>query len=131
MDAAVIINPIAGKGAGGSEENLARLALRQHGLSGTVMTTSGPGHARELARGFVNKGTETIVAWGGDGTVNEVASEVVHHAAMLGIVPQGSGNGLARELGLPLQDPLSALEVALNGKPRWIDAGELGWGVGR
>lgn len=65
-----------------------------------------------------------FVAWGGDGTVNEIGSALVGSDATLAIVPSGSGNGLARELGVPL-DPASAFQVLFEGRARAIDAGEL------
>ena len=128
MDAAIIINPVAGSGRprAGARVELARNVLRQCGVDGQVCLTTRQGEAREYARSFVERGVDTIVAWGGDGTVNEVASELAHRGSTLGIVPGGSGNGLARELGLPLRDPARSLRVALQGEPRWIDAGELG-----
>ena len=63
--------------------------------------TEGPGHALELARQAVAARASLVCAWGGDGTVNEVARAVAGTGTALGIVPMGSGNGLARELGLP------------------------------
>jgi len=86
--------------------------------------TERPGHARELAAAARRRGVMTFVAWGGDGTVNEVGSALVGSDAALAIVPSGSGNGLARELNLPL-DPAAAFDVALDGRSRLIDAGEL------
>ena len=65
-----------------------------------------------------------VCAWGGDGTVNEVAQAVAGTDTALGIVPAGSGNGLARELGLP-RDPVRAFHVALGGRERMIDVGEV------
>jgi YegS/Rv2252/BmrU family lipid kinase len=65
-----------------------------------------------------------VVAWGGDGTINEVASELVGTGTALGIVRAGSGNGLARELGIP-SDPDQALDIALTGRERAVDAGEI------
>jgi YegS/Rv2252/BmrU family lipid kinase len=65
-----------------------------------------------------------IVAWGGDGTINEVASALMRSRAALGIVPMGSGNGLAREIGAPAGHD-RALAAALSGTERIIDAGEL------
>ena len=129
MDAGIIINPIAGvghTGEAGRRATLAREVLSRCRIDGEVNVTKRPGHGRELARSLVERGAATVVAWGGDGTVNEVASEVAFHGLNLGIVPAGSGNGLARELGLPLRDPAEALRIALQGTPRWIDAGELG-----
>jgi diacylglycerol kinase family enzyme len=65
-----------------------------------------------------------LVACGGDGTVNEVASALAFRDATLAIIPSGSGNGLARELRIPL-DPDRAFDVAFGGRERRIDAGEL------
>jgi YegS/Rv2252/BmrU family lipid kinase len=65
-----------------------------------------------------------VCAWGGDGTVNEVARAVAGSGTALGVVPAGSGNGLARELGLPW-DPAAALAVALGCRERVIDVGDV------
>jgi YegS/Rv2252/BmrU family lipid kinase len=65
-----------------------------------------------------------VAAWGGDGTINEVASALVYSETSLAIVPGGSGNGLARELGVPLE-PAAALELAATGSHRVIDAGQI------
>jgi YegS/Rv2252/BmrU family lipid kinase len=64
-----------------------------------------------------------VIAWGGDGTVNEVGSALAFTGATLGVIPSGSGNGFARELGVPPQ-PAAAFAVALAGRDRMIDAGE-------
>ena len=61
--------------------------------------TEHSGHARELAERALEEGYEIIVAVGGDGSINEVASALMHTEAVLGIVPAGSGNGLAMHLG--------------------------------
>jgi len=89
-----------------------------------VKLTSGPGHATALALEAVGAGADLVVAWGGDGTINEVASALMHSRASLGIVPMGSGNGLAREIGAPAGRE-EALEAALTGTDRVIDAGAL------
>ncbi len=65
-----------------------------------------------------------VIAWGGDGTINGAASALAGTGIPLGIVPAGSGNGLARDLGLPL-DPAAALAVAATGATRTIDGGDL------
>ncbi len=129
MRAGIIINPIAGSGYRGRTDarvELARDVLQRCSIDGDVFVTTRRGHARELSRSCVDREVDTVVAWGGDGTVNEVASEVAFHGPALGVVPGGSGNGLARELGLPQRDPTQALMTALRGEPRRIDAGELG-----
>ena len=66
-----------------------------------IVYTDYPGHARELARKNLDK-YQVIVAGGGDGTVNEIASQLVHSGVILGILPMGSGKGLARSLGIPM-----------------------------
>ena len=109
----------------GARTALARDVLRARGVDGQVVVADGGGRGREAARSLVAQGVDTVVVWGGDGTINEVASELVSRGVTLGIVPSGSGNGLARELGLE-RDPRSALEAALGGAVRRIDAGELG-----
>ena len=70
-------------------------------------------------------GSRLVIVWGGDGSVNEAGSALLGSRVPLAIIPAGSGNGLARELGIPLQ-PAAALAAALKGAPRVIDAGELG-----
>ena len=86
--------------------------------------TERPGHARELAAAALDRGVRTVVAWGGDGTVNEVASVLAFRDATLAIVPSGSGNGLARELLIPLE-PDGGFAAAFGGREHRIDAGEL------
>lgn len=124
----VVANPAAGpawrrRPPAAIEGRIARL-LQRHGADGDVKLTSGPGHATVLAREAVRDGADLVVAWGGDGTINEVASALVHARASLGIVPTGSGNGLAREIGAPAGHD-AALGAALGGADRVIDAGEL------
>jgi YegS/Rv2252/BmrU family lipid kinase len=124
----VIINPISGAGrrrdvARVRAEQAAAL-VEQRRLSAEVFVTERPGHARELAQAGLRRGVTMFVAWGGDGTVNEIGSALVGSDATLAIVPSGSGNGLARELGVPL-DPASAFQVLFDGRARLIDAGEL------
>lgn len=124
--AALIINPISGHGTHGRRlaEHivLASEALARSGVDVDVEVTRGPGDARRLAADAVGRGTDLVIAWGGDGTINEIASALVSTDVPLGIVPAGSGNGLARDLGLPA-DPAQALTIAATGRDRRIDAG--------
>jgi YegS/Rv2252/BmrU family lipid kinase len=125
---AVIINPISGTGgrievARQRAERAAAL-ITARGLDAEVFVTERSGHARELAAACLDRHVTTVVAWGGDGTVNEVASVLAFRDATLAIVPSGSGNGLARELLIPL-DPVAAFEAAFAGRACLIDAGEL------
>ena len=126
---AVIINPISGTG-GHIEVGRARAAyaadliVSRGGDPSLVFLTERAGHARELATAAIARGVSTVVAWGGDGTMNEVASALAFTGTALAMVPSGSGNGLARELRIPF-DPAAALGVAYTGREVVIDAGDI------
>jgi YegS/Rv2252/BmrU family lipid kinase len=123
-----IINPISGTNGRLSvardRAELAASLMAGCGVDGQVFITERPGHARELATASLAQGASLVIAWGGDGTVNEVGSALAFRDAALGVIPSGSGNGLARELRIPF-DAASAIDVALNGREIRIDAGEL------
>ncbi len=129
MPVAVLINPIAGRRLTPAEirarVDLASRVIAARGDEPLVHVTQAPGEGTARARAAVAAGARLVVAWGGDGTVNEVAAGLVHGPGALGIVPAGSGNGLARELGIPRR-PERALAGALDARERTIDAGELG-----
>ena len=125
---AVIINPISGAGrrpdVARQRAERAAAFLVGHGVDGEVFVTERAGHARELALAALGRGVTLCVAWGGDGTVNEVASALAFSPASVAIIPSGSGNGLSREVGIPF-DPKMAFDIALGGRDRVIDAGEI------
>ena len=89
-----------------------------------VRLTEGPAHAIALAREAVEDEAGLVLAAGGDGTVNEVATALIGTGVPLGIVPVGSGNGLARALGLPLR-PDRALAALETGIARRMDVGRV------
>lgn len=93
-----------------------------------VDLTREPGHATALAREAVAAEAELVIAVGGDGTVNEVARGLLGSTAALGIVPVGSGNGLARALRVPLR-PARALAALESGVRRPMDVGRLNGGL--
>jgi diacylglycerol kinase (ATP) len=102
MKTRFIFNPKSGrprKNAGILPMIQAFIAARA--IEADLCMTEGPGHATEIARDAVAAGFLRVVAVGGDGTVNEVAQALIHTSAAMGLVPCGSGNGLARHLGLP------------------------------
>ena len=105
--------------------DLASAIVDRHGDAADVFVTERPGHARELTKAAVARGARLVMAWGGDGTINEVASALVFGEIPLGIVPAGSGNGLARQLSISL-NPADAIRQAIGAKPRRIDVGEMG-----
>ncbi|HEY7476516.1 MAG TPA: YegS/Rv2252/BmrU family lipid kinase [Vicinamibacterales bacterium] len=127
---AFIINPVSGRRGRGTSEGerraaLARRALDQYRLDGAVSITSGRGHARELSAHAVANGADRVVAWGGDGTINEIAGPIIGSRTTLGIVPAGSGDGTACSLGLPLSTD-RALDAALSASADAMDVGFLG-----
>ena len=125
---AFIINPVAGSSTRWNRHadlvDTIRRRCAAAAADHEVAFTERPGHGRELAEALAGRGFSPVVAWGGDGTVNEVASALMHRDAALGIVPAGSGNGLARELGISLR-PEEAIDTAVRGRDRVIDVGEL------
>jgi len=84
--------------------------------------TSGPGDAAQIAARAARNGSADVIVAGGDGTINEVIQGLVGTDARLGILPRGTANVLARELGLPLDDE-RAVAVAAQGKSRQIYLG--------
>lgn len=96
--------------------------IREHRLNATVVPTERPLHATELARRALDEGCDTVVAIGGDGTMNEVAAALVGTRASLGLIPCGSGNGLGRHLGIPGPGK-GAFRALLSGNLRIIDTG--------
>jgi YegS/Rv2252/BmrU family lipid kinase len=128
VNVGVIINPASGPARSRQPVDTlvgwTRMMLRRHGVDGSVSVIQGPGDGARLARQALEQGAALVVAWGGDGTINSVASAIVRTPASLGIIPTGSGNGLARELGIP-GGREAALAVALGGRDRALDAGTL------
>lgn len=125
---AAIINPISGAGADrtvvSSRASTLRAEAARRGREIEVHVTERGGHARELAADAVARGAELIVVWGGDGTINEAGSALIGTNVPLGIVPAGSGNGLAAVLNIPRR-PVDAIAVAFDAPARAIDAGMM------
>ena len=90
----------------------------------TIRNTSRRGHAAELTGEAVGEGVDVVVAVGGDGTVNEVARSLIHTDTALGIIPCGSGNGLARHLYIPM-NPDGALQVLAACQIEQLDYGVI------
>lgn len=101
-----------------------RAAAAERGIEVAIAFTERQGHARELGDAAAAARAAGVVVWGGDGTFNETASALLHTGIPIGLVPAGSGNGLAGALGVP-RDPLPAIALALDGGPKAIDAGRM------
>ena len=124
--ARLIFNPTSGRN---HEDNAARLteivqSLRAHGIDAQIgLKTSGKA-ARSLANEAVRSGHPLVVVAAGDGTIEEVASQLVGSSTTLGIVPIGANNNLARSLGVPLDIDNACALIAM-GTTRHIDAGRV------
>lgn len=104
-----IINKFSGTGYPAELESGIGCAARDHETECNFGFTEAPGHATVLAREAIANGFTDVVAVGGDGTVNEVAQALLYADTRMGIIPKGSGNGLARHLGIPIH-PAEALK---------------------
>ncbi len=125
----LILNPKSGKGGRRSAKRnallRARVLRKQLGVELELLPTTHAGHATELARTHGGDALVRVVAIGGDGTVNETACGLIGGQSPLGIVPMGSGNGLARHLGIPL-GPAAAVDLAFAGRVIDMDCGTIG-----
>jgi diacylglycerol kinase (ATP) len=123
-----IINPSSGTSIGHHSGKIAKAIedfVKNNGGKAKILFTERRGHATELVEENLDKENwKAVVAVGGDGTVNEVAKALVNRSTPLGILPLGSGNGLARHLGLPLTLSLS-LKRLFDGAVNTIDTAEL------
>jgi len=119
-----IVNPISGKG----NHAIDLLTLRNHfpceKFKIEIEYSEYKMHAQELASQAVLQNPDCIIACGGDGTINEVASAIVGTNIKLGILPLGSGNGLASNLGIP-KDIEKAIAIIKNGHTSFIDIGQV------
>ncbi|MDR2681197.1 MAG: diacylglycerol kinase family lipid kinase [Tannerella sp.] len=116
-----VINPVSGVGSKDKIPEMIASYCLGKSISMDIEYTEYAGHARDLTLKAVDDGADCVIAVGGDGTVNEVARNLLYTDVVLGIIPKGSGNGLARELNIPL-DARSAVDVIFSGHATEIDA---------
>ena len=123
LKARFIFNPFSGRNRRNPYlRDRAQAFIAEEGWDATVVSTDYPRHATELARRAVDEGCGLVVAIGGDGTMNEVATALVGTTAALGLIPCGSGNGLGRHLGIPGPGH-GAFQTLRNGSRLAIDTG--------
>ena len=129
-DRLLIVNPIAGRGRAGKEVGAIRRLLAISGKDWVWRWTRGAGDAERMAREAAQAGVRLVVAVGGDGTIYEVANGILGTGATLGLIPFGTGNDLARTLGLFNNLPL-ACRTLTEGKTLRLDVGVMeGQGTG-
>jgi YegS/Rv2252/BmrU family lipid kinase len=119
VSAVAILNPRAGLAAERARDALLR---SPHWRGVEMRITAGPGDARRFGQEAAAAGVDTVLAIGGDGTANEAAWGLLGSTTAFGLVPMGSGNGLARTLGVPLA-PDQALAALAEAVPRAMDVG--------
>ena len=119
-------NPAAGRGEGARLITRVEALLRARGIEPTVRKTERPGHLVELGRITAAMGVDLVLVVGGDGSIRDAVTGILRAApsgpvgTAVGVIPGGTGNDLARTLGVP-QDLERALEIALNGADRELD----------
>jgi len=121
-----IINPISGERHHTQRiiKEIEKQFTTNNEVKHEISFTEKPGHATQLAKSAVQEGFDAVVAVGGDGTMNEVASALVNSKTALGLLPRGSGNGYARSLNIPLN--ISAgLKNLVRPKKIAVDVGQV------
>jgi len=121
----IVVNPISGQGRRPQDDivELERI-FADYGIKSQVICLQMRQQATLLAREAVTEGFDMVVAVGGDGTINEVVCGLVNSEVPLGIVPAGSGNGLARAFGIPLKIR-QACRTIIQGRTREVDVGKM------
>jgi diacylglycerol kinase (ATP) len=123
--AALLYNPDSGGSKRRQRELQSALAtLKGAGVEADLVPTHSPEHAAEEARRAMDSGCDTIFPCGGDGTIHNIAQVVAHSPVALAVLPMGTANALAHDLGLPLRVPAAA-KAALTAVPRRIALGRV------
>lgn len=130
-NATLIYNPVAGRRPARREKEIRQAAavLEDLGVRVALARTSGPGDARKLAHAAASQGADAVLVCGGDGTINEVINGLAPGSTTLGILPGGTANIIAKELGLP-HDPVRAARELPRWRPRRIPLGRALWNTG-
>lgn len=133
----VIINPISGNGKQKHIANLLKQHTEKSRFQLTIEMTQYAGHAAELASKAIAEGYNLVIAVGGDGTINEIASALTFSDVAMGIIPCGSGNGLARHLGIPInakkavqhlnQAKINSMDTACINEHRFVNVAGIGF----
>ncbi len=127
-NATLIYNPIAGRHPARREKQILEVSavLRSEGIQAKLAPTTGKGTATELARAAVGRDDDLVLVCGGDGTINEVLNGITPANVALGILPGGTANIIAKELGLP-SNPVRAAQQLPAWLPRRIALGLASW----
>lgn len=121
----MIVNPRAGKGRGARAAAVAERMLRDSGAFVSVLAGDTAAQTRALAHRAVHEHPDGVVVVGGDGTLTGIIDVLADADMPVTLVPAGTGNDLARALGIPTGDPAAAASAAVEGSPRRIDLGSI------
>src|SRR5579859_5134170 len=123
---ALIYNPVSGQHSGGRASQIRNViaVLRKAEIEAEALETHAPGSGKSLALAAVRQGYDAVLACGGDGTVHEVLQSLVGTDVALGVVPLGTANALAQNLGLG-RDPLKAVNALVTARPVEVPVGRI------
>ncbi|WP_405161708.1 diacylglycerol kinase [Nocardia sp. NBC_01499] len=122
----VVTNRHAGLGAGQDVATAALARLRDRGVEVAEVQAPSAAETVQLVRDSIERGNaDAVVCIGGDGLMNVTLDAVARTGVPLGLIPAGTGNDLARELGVPTEDPVAAADIVIDGRTRTIDLGQL------
>lgn len=121
---ALVVNPTSGRGAAGRLLPAVRERLGALGVSVEILASRSAEHASDLAAQASSR-HEVVAAMGGDGMAAFVANGVLGTPACFGIVPTGTGNDFATNLGYPRRKPLAACRILARGRERVVDVGRI------
>jgi len=124
----IIVNPAAGGGSGGQDWGRAVAAVRTHLGPFNCVFTERPGDATDIAEREARSGRSFLIAFGGDGTISEVAQGILRAEAdtELGVLPHGTGSDFVRTLEIPSR-PSDAARCLREGRTRWMDVGKVSY----
>lgn len=125
-DVVLLVNPTAAGGRGAAVARAAADRLTGAGIAVRELAGRDAQESQDMAHEAVDSGADALVVVGGDGMVHLALQAVGGTEMPFGVIPAGSGNDFARELGLPLADPAAAAEVVVAGRQRTVDLGRAG-----
>jgi diacylglycerol kinase (ATP) len=121
----IIVNPAAGRFKNALHLRKLQKYLRNRGVTNHIVFTHEAGDAIEAAKNVAHEGYDAVAFCGGDGTLREVIAGVIGKDVPIGIIPLGTGNVIAADLGIP-KDPFKACDTIIGGHTRKIDVGKNG-----
>jgi diacylglycerol kinase (ATP) len=122
----LLVNPAADRGRGARDLDRVAARLRDAGFTVEAVMTRDPEEAADLSRSAAAAGTDVLVVAGGDGTIHLCLQALAGSDTTLGILPTGTGNDVARSLGIPRKDPIAAADVIIASHERRIDLARVG-----